>query len=412
MSNETKYQQCKKCLYTSLHPLGIQFNENGICSGCEIHEEKNILNWTSRFSKLKKLIKEYKSKKNNYDCIVPITGAQDSYYILHIVKNKLGLNPLLVNYNKYYNTPLGIHNLSNLRIKFDCDIIFKNVNPHSVKKITKATLDKFGSIYWHCLAGHTVFPVQVASKMRIPLIIWGEHQGIQQVGMFSHLHEVEMTRRYRKDHDLMGYEAEDLIKEDDFLNESDLHEYIYPEDDIIEKIGIRGIYLGNYIRWDPKSQHEKMIKTYNFKSAKLPRTFDAYDYVDSYVYMGIHDLLKYYKNGYSKVTDHACREIRYGRLNKYSAKKLVKIFENKTDIYINLFCNWLNIDRRSLAFILNENRNKNIWKEISPNKWIKKNFYQKENLNQINKKIIYKINSNLIYKKEYMNNYITFDKGI
>ncbi len=412
MNNKIKYQQCKKCLYNSFHPLGIQFNENGICSGCEIHEEKNTLDWPFRLNKLKKIVKEYKSKKNNYDCIVPITGAQDSYYILHIVKNVLRLNPLLVNYNKYYNTPLGIHNLSNLRIKFDCDIIFKNVNPHSVKKITKGTLDKFGSIYWHCLAGHTVFPVQVASKMRIPLIIWGEHQGLQQVGMFSHLHEVEMTRRYRKDHDLMGYEAEDLIKEDDFLSESDLHEYIYPEDNLIEQIGIRGIYLGNYIRWDPKSQHEKMIKTYNFKSAQLPRTFDTYDYVDSYVYMGIHDILKYYKNGFSKVTDHACREIRYGRLNKYSAKKLIKKFENKTDNYINLFCNWLNIDRRSLKFILNENRNKNLWKEVSPNKWIKNNFYEKENLNQINKKIIYKINSNLIFKKEYKNNYITFDKGI
>ena len=104
---------------------------------------------------------------------MPVTGGQDSFYILHIVKNILGLNPLLVNYNKYYNTPLGIHNLSNLRIKFDCDIIFKNVNPISVRKITKATLDKFGSVYWHCLAGHSVFPVQVSAKMKIPLIIWG-----------------------------------------------------------------------------------------------------------------------------------------------------------------------------------------------------------------------------------------------
>ena len=58
-----------------------------------------------------------------------------------------------------------------------------------------------------------------------------------------------MSRRYRKDHDLMGYEPEDLIMSDDFLNEGDLHEYIYPEDDIIDKIGIRGIPLGNYIRW-------------------------------------------------------------------------------------------------------------------------------------------------------------------
>ena len=40
--------------------------------------------------------------------------------------------------------------------------------------------------------------------------------------MFSHLDEVEMTRKYRKEHDLMGYEAEDLIDEFDNLKERDL----------------------------------------------------------------------------------------------------------------------------------------------------------------------------------------------
>jgi len=409
---KNNYQQCKKCLYTSFHPLGIQFNEEGICSGCKIHEEKNNLDWDARLVKLKKIIKNYKSKKNNYDCIVPITGAQDSYFILHVVKNILGLNPLLVNYNKYYNTPLGIHNLSNLRIKFDCDIIFKNVNPQIVKKITRTTLEKFGSVYWHCLAGHTVFPVQVASQMKIPLIIWGEHQGLQQVGMYSHLHDAEMTRRYRKDHDLMGYEPEDLIMEDNFLNESDLHSYIYPEDDLIDKIGIRGIYLGNYIRWDPKIQHEKMIKMYKYKSARFLRTFDTYDYVDSYVYTGIHDILKFYKNGYSKVTDHASREIRYGRLNKYTAIKLVKELEKKNDNYSKLFCDWLNISERSLNFILNENRNNKVWHEIVPNKWIKRKYLKEEKLIKKTKKIYFISNSNLFYNKTYGDNYLTFDKGI
>ena len=46
--------------------------------------------------------------------------------------------------------------------------------------------------------------------MNIPLIIWGAHQGVDQTGMFSHLDEVEMTK-YRKEHDLFGYEAEDLL---------------------------------------------------------------------------------------------------------------------------------------------------------------------------------------------------------
>ena len=112
---------------------------------------------------------------------------------------------------------------------------------------------------------------------------------------------------------------------------------------------------------------------YKYKSAKQLRTFDTYDYVDSYVYMGVHDILKYYKNGFSKVTDHACREIRYGRLDKHQAINLIKKFQKEPDKYSNLFCEWININHKSLKFILNEYRNKLIWNEKSPNMW-KQNF--------------------------------------
>ena len=72
-----------------------------------------------------------------------------------------------------------------------------------------------------------MFPVTVACKFKIPLIIWGAHQGIDQVGMFSHTDEVEMTRKYRKEHDLMGFEAEDLLQSSN-LNERDLENYFTP----------------------------------------------------------------------------------------------------------------------------------------------------------------------------------------
>ena len=114
-----KLQFCVRCLYSSEHPLNITFNEKGLCSGCQIHEEKDSLDWNARLEKLKKIISPYKTKKGNYDCIVPITGANDSYYILHLVINVLKLNPLLVHYNSYFNTQLAIKNLTNLRIKFN-----------------------------------------------------------------------------------------------------------------------------------------------------------------------------------------------------------------------------------------------------------------------------------------------------
>jgi hypothetical protein len=106
------------------------------------------------------------------------------------------------------------------------------------------------------------------------LIIWGAHQGLEQVGMFSHEHEVEMTRRYRKDHDLMGYEADDLLSIFDTLKEEDIWQYRYPDDRDLNAVGVRGIYLGNYVRY-PKAQHEQMMREYGYRTSKLSRTFDC-----------------------------------------------------------------------------------------------------------------------------------------
>ena len=366
----SKIKFCKRCLYTTAHPLGLTLDHEGICSGCRVHEEKDKLDWVERWEDLESIVKPYRSENgNNYDCIIPVTGAQDSYYIVYLAKVRLGLNPLLVTYNKYFNTPLGIRNLANLRIRFNCDILYQNVNPISVKNITRSTLRQFGSIYWPILAGQTVFPVQTAVRYKIPLIIWGAHQGLEQAGMFSHEHEVEMTRRYRKDHDLMGCEADDLLSIFDTLKEEDIWQYRYPDDNDLNAIGVRGIYLGNYVRWDPKAQHEKMIRDYDYRTSRFSRTFDCYDYVDCFNYMNLHDQLKLYKHGFSKVTDHACREIRHGRLTREEGLALVKKHEQISMGYSELFMDWLGVNDRSLQFIMDQHRNPNFWSQPKFGQW-------------------------------------------
>jgi N-acetyl sugar amidotransferase len=361
---------CARCLYGTTHPLGLTLDAEGICSGCRIHEEKDRLDWADRWQRLEALVQPYRSRDGRaYDCIVPVTGANDSYFIVHVVKERLGLNPLLVSYNKYFNTPLGIRNLANLRIRFNCDILVQNVNPHSVKRITRTSLRQLGSMYWPILAGQTVFPVQTAVRYRVPLIVWGGHQGLEQVGMFSHEHEVEMSRRYRKDHDLMGAEADNLPVIFDTLAEEDIWQYHYPDDADLAAVGVRGIYLGNYVRWDPKAQHEQMIASHGYRSARFARTFDCYDHVDCYNYMDLHDLLKLCKHGYSKVTDHASREIRHGRLTREAGLALVRRHEQAPLGHLDKFLEWLGIDRKGLDFILAQHRNPAFWNETAPGRW-------------------------------------------
>lgn len=351
-----RVQTCKRCLYNTNHPLGLVLDDDGICSGCRVHEEKDNLDWDERWVRLNELVRPYRSRDSRtYDCIVPVSGAGDSFFIVHLVKNMLKLKPLLVTYNRYYNTPLGIRNLAQLRRTFDCDILIQSVNPISVKKIVRTTLRELGSFHWPVLAGQSVFPVQTAVSHKVPLIIWGAHQGLEQVGMFSHLHEVEMTRRYRKDHDLMGYEADDLIQVFNDLREEDIWQYRYPLDSEIMSLGVRGIYLGNFVRWDPHAQHSMMVDSFGYQGARFARTFDVFDHVDDWHYCGMHDYIKYLKHGYSKVFDHACREIRFNRLSRDAAKAIVSYYATKYPFGSERrLCEWLNINIESLKWIFEQ----------------------------------------------------------
>ena len=361
---------CKRCLYPENHPLNITFDEQGVCSGCRIHEEKDILDWQERKEKLGKIFDEFRSTSRNiHDCIIPVTGARDSYFIVHIVKNIFKMHPLLVSYNKQYNTKMGIRNLAYLRTLFGCDIINLTVSPERVKRITRESLKKRGSMYWHCLAGTTVFPVQTAVKFRIPLIVWGAHQDCDQVGMFSHLDEVEMTRKYRKEHDLMSLEAEALAYQSQEVTLSDIEPYVYPHDKELEAVGVRGIYLNNYIRWDSKAQHEQMIEAYRYETMVQQRTFDTYNDVDCFHYSGIHDYIKFLKWGYGKVTDHASRETRLKRMTREEGIAMVRKYQNVKPNDLPLFLKWLGVKEDEFWSEIDRHRDSRIWHRNSNGQW-------------------------------------------
>ena len=354
---------CARCLYPANHPLRLTFDDEGVCSGCRVHEEKDRLDWAERLEKLKVLVAGYRSKKRTvHDCIVPVSGARDSHFIVHTVKERLGLRPLLVAYNKHYNTQVGIRNLAYLRSLAGCDIMSSIASPDKVKRVTRETLRLRGSMYWHCLAGETAFPVQVAVKFKIPLIIWGAHQGVDQVGMFSHEDEVEMTRKYRQEHDLMDLDEQALLAQAPALKESDIEPFRYPHDKELEAVGVRGIYLGNYMRWDSKAQHEAMIERYGYEPARQRRTFDSYNDVDSFHYSGLHDWIKYLKWGYGKATDHATREIRLKRMTREQGVEMVRRYERVPPGDMPLFLEWIGMSEAELLSHVDRFRDPRAWR--------------------------------------------------
>lgn len=310
-----------------------------ICLGCITHQEKNTLDWSARYSELQELISGYSRKKRSYDCVVPVIGDAEDFYTLERVLS-LGLSPLVVSVNDYFKTEIGWQNFQQLITHFDVDSLVYHPDLNVYKELIKTSLRKFNHILLPFHQLHTSFPVHVAFERNIPLIIWGQNQCIEQVGKFSHEDAVEMTKWSRKEHDLFNVDTKKLIGNGAQVDIRCLNYYEYPKIEKLFKRNVKGIYLSNYIPWDPLKQNSDMLR-HGFTPQRTTASFDTYERAGSSVYYGIHDLLKYKRTGYRKITDHVAREIRHKRITTEEGISLVKLYHTKVDI--KPFFDWLGV---------------------------------------------------------------------
>lgn len=361
---------CKRCLYPENHPLNITFDERGICSGCLVHEEKYEIDWRKKHDELEKLLAQYRERPGtSYDCIIPVSGTGDDFFVVDTIKNRFGMNPLLVTYNTHFNTKVGVRNLARLITELDCDHMMSTVGPDTVKEITRITLKKIGDMYWHVLAGSQTFPVQVATKLDIPLIIWGVNGWLDQVGMFSHLDQVEMTKKVRKEHALRCLDAEGLVGESEKITKKDLQAYTYPSDEQLEKSRVRGLYLGNYVFWDSQQQVESMIDKFGYETAEQERTYNTYESIYCHNNASVHDYVKYLKHGYGKVTDHASRDIRLKRKTREQGADLVTYYQDKKPAALAKFLEWVGMTEKEFMSCIEPFRDPRIWQKTSSGDW-------------------------------------------
>lgn len=362
---------CTRCLLPESAAVKLTFDEKGVCSACRVEEEKKKIDWKKRFQEFKTILEEYRSKDgSNYDCIIPVSGGKDSHFQVHIVKNVLGFNPLLVTFNHEWNTEAGIRNLTNMVTKFGCDHVRFTPNPKIIPKLARKALKTQGDPCWHCHAGIYTYPVQVAVKYNIPLIVWGEQGFLDLGGMYSLYDKVEMTKKFRKEHGMRGYDAEDMVDEEEGITLSDLKWAIYPSDEEIERVGVRGIYMGNYVPWDAKKQAEEMIEKYGFETRKFQRTYNTYWDVECWHDNGMHDYLKFLKFGYGRTTDHANKDIRFGRMTREEGIEMVEKYDALRPDDLDMFLEFVGMTEEEFLKSIDHLRDPTAWKKDKDGNWI------------------------------------------
>ncbi len=368
---------CARCVYPENAKPTIIFDEEGVCSGCRLQESRpKIQNWDERLQILKGLLKEYSAKArangSPYDCIIPVSGGKDSHFQAYFIKNVLGYNPLFVTYNHGFNTKRGIRNLTNMLKQFNCDLLRFTSNPESVRKISRYMLRKVGDITWHYHAGIMTFPIKAAVMYKIPLIIWGEHGFAELVGMFNQDDMIEFSKKVRQEHSMRGFEPDDVLDDPDNggITKLDLAPFYYPSDEEIEAVGVRGIYLSNYISWDARAQTRMMIEKFGFETAvSRERTYHLYDKLDDIHANGAHDYLKYLKFGYGRATDDASNDIRHGRMTREEGIEMVKKYDHVRPSDLDLFLKFVGMSEEEFMSCVEPMRDPKIWEKGRDGRW-------------------------------------------
>jgi hypothetical protein len=135
---------------------------------------------------------------------------------------------------------------------------------------------------------------------------------------------------------LLGNRIDDMVGMEG-ITEADLIPYRYPSDEELRQVGVTGVFLGYYVKWDARSQLAKVIDAgfqVNETVADVgdrphqEGTYTNYENLDG-KFVGVHDYLKFLKFGFGRATDHASIDIRNERISREEAIELVRTYEGK-----------------------------------------------------------------------------------
>jgi N-acetyl sugar amidotransferase len=311
---------CTRCCMPETQE-GIKFDEMGICQACQSSEQKIHIDWTVRERELRRILDEAKAKAgNNYDCIVPISGGKDSTFQLHVLTKVYGMRPLAVTFSHNWFSDTGWYNLQNALEQFNVDHMMFTPNRSLVNRLARTSLAMIGDACWHCHAGVGAFPLQVAAKFKIPLLIWGESIA-ESSGRASYDAPVrKFDREYFTKVSAKRFPKE-MVTAD--ISERDVAPFEVPSVEEIEAVGVFGIHLGDYIFWDDERQTEFVRDTYGWRETEVEGTYKRYKSAEC-IMPGVHDFTNYLKRGYGRATFHASMDVRNGLLTREEGFDLAK----------------------------------------------------------------------------------------
>lgn len=133
----------------------------------------------------------HRKNTGEYDVIVPCSGGKDGGFVARQLKDKYGMNPLAVTWAPLKATAIGCQTLDAF-IAAGFNHILGTPNPLVTRKLTNLSFRHLGDPFQPFIYGQTNFPMHMAVKYNVQLIMYGEN-GEAEYGGDMH-HAFRLTR--------------------------------------------------------------------------------------------------------------------------------------------------------------------------------------------------------------------------
>lgn len=183
--------RCTRCGLPETYP-GVKFNAQNICNYC-VHydlfkDREKSYKRALRKELLRIIEKTRKGNKAPYDCVLAYSGGKDSTYLLHFLKNTLGLNVVAHTLDNGFISSTALMNIErtvemlnvDLRITKPPPTLLKRVFTYALVQQTpypKEILAMMSPLCTVCQGMVLGTTIKLAMRLRIPLMFVGYTPG-------------------------------------------------------------------------------------------------------------------------------------------------------------------------------------------------------------------------------------------
>lgn len=359
---------CRQCTVSNQRPR-ITFNDQGICSACQFQDfKRHQIDWEQREQELMALCDRHRSRDGSHDVIVPCSGGKDGGFVAHQLKYRYGMNPLCVTWAPLRPTEIGRQNLDQF-IAAGFDHILGTPNPKVTRKLTQLSFAHLGDPFQPFIYGQTNFPLQIAVKHGISLIMYGENGEVEYGGDMKNAFRPTREIADHDKHYFSGLPPEHWASYG--ISEADLKPFMPPAYEAIQANQTEIHFFSYYKFWDPQENYYycKENTGFNPNPQRSEGTYSKYASLDDR-FDGYHYYLGFIKFGIGRATSDTAHEIRDGKIDRDEGIALVKRYDGEfPEKYYEEFLEYCQITKDDFDAVVDSWRSDHIWKRSADGQW-------------------------------------------